>query len=67
MQHTNAKIIHFVRHGKTLYNQNKQIQGSTDIPLSDIGIAQAQDFNSVDFLPTYDIAYHSSLVRAKTD
>ena len=65
MKHTNIKIIHFVRHGKTSYNQNKQIQGSSDIPLSDIGIAQAQEFNSIDFLPTYDIAYHSSLVRTK--
>ena len=39
------KTIHFIRHGQTRYNLEKKIQGSVDIPLSDIGIKQAEDFD----------------------
>ena len=59
------KTIHFIRHGQTRYNLEKKIQGSVDIPLSDIGIKQAEDFDIKTCLPKYDIAYHSSLCRSK--
>ena len=59
------KTIHFIRHGQTRYNLEKKIQGSVDIPLSDIGIKQAEDFDTTSCLPKYDVAYHSSLSRSK--
>ena len=59
------KTIHFIRHGQTRYNLEKKIQGSVDIPLSDIGIKQAEDFDITSCLPKYDSAYHSSLSRSK--
>ena len=60
------KIIHFIRHGKTAYNQEKRIQGSVDIPLSNIGLDQANNFNSKNFLSeNYDVGFYSSLNRSK--
>lgn len=35
--------IYAVRHGLTPYNEIKKIQGTTDVPLSQEGIAQAQE------------------------
>lgn len=59
------KIIHFIRHGQTKYNLEKKIQGSVDIPLSEVGIKQAEEFDTTACLPKYDVAYHSSLSRSK--
>ena len=58
-------IVHFIRHGQTLYNLEKRIQGSVDIELSDFGIKQAKSILLKNFLPEYDISYHSSLSRSK--
>ncbi len=33
--------IDFIRHGETLWNREKKIQGRSDIPLSDAGLTQA--------------------------
>ena len=35
-------VIHFIRHGQTLYNIERRIQGSVDIELSEMGIKQAE-------------------------
>lgn len=59
------KIIHFIRHGQTKYNFEKKIQGSIDIPLSNIGIQQTKNFEDRYFLEKYDVAYYSSLSRTK--
>ena len=45
-------IIHFIRHGQTLYNLEKRIQGSVDIILSEIGKKQAESISSSIFLTT---------------
>lgn len=58
-------IVHFIRHGQTSYNLEKKIQGSVNIELSDIGKKQAESMSSDSFLPSYDMAYHSSLSRSK--
>ncbi|WP_232505382.1 histidine phosphatase family protein [Erysipelothrix larvae] len=36
------KNVYLVRHGQTLFNRQKKIQGFCDSPLTDIGIKQAQ-------------------------
>jgi len=58
-------VIHFIRHGQTLYNIERRIQGSVDIELSEMGIKQAETIPENVFLPKYDISYYSSLSRSK--
>lgn len=56
--------IYFIRHGETEWNKTKRFQGFTDIPLSDIGKAQAallgKRFESIPI----DVIYSSPLIRA---
>ena len=56
--------IYFVRHGEATGNRNKTFQGTTDNPLTELGIAQgkttAQRFRDI----PYDVIYSSPLVRA---
>jgi alpha-ribazole phosphatase len=53
-----------IRHGETLWNKEKRFQGSTDIPLSDKGRAQAR--RVAEFLADkpLDAIYSSPLQRA---
>jgi len=54
-----------VRHGETLWNREKRMQGTTDTPLSDIGQAQARALGRR--LASHDFAalYASDLCRAR--
>lgn len=54
--------VNFIRHGETVFNRLKKIQGSSNINLSSTGIEQAKN---VKINETYDIAFHSSLNRSK--
>lgn len=58
-------LVHFIRHGQTIYNIERRIQGSVDIELSIEGLNQAKSIPDNDFLESYDIAFHSSLSRSK--
>ena len=58
-------IVHFIRHGQTMYNLERRIQGSSDIDLSTKGKIQANSISYDKFLDSYDIAFHSSLSRSK--
>jgi len=58
-------IVHFIRHGQTIYNVENKIQGSVDIELSMEGRNQAKSIPNNKFFESYDIAYHSSLSRSK--
>jgi len=60
----NKITINFVRHGQTSYNALSKIQGSSDIKLTQEGIKQAFDCK-INKNTEYDIAYCSSLIRAK--
>jgi probable phosphoglycerate mutase len=56
--------VNFIRHGQTSFNVLGKIQGSSDIPLTNNGIKQANECK-VDKSIKYDIAFTSSLGRAK--
>ena len=54
--------VNFIRHGETIFNRLKKIQGLSNINLSSTGIEQAKN---IKLNETYDIAFHSSLNRSK--
>ncbi len=58
------KIL-FVRHGKTEWNNQKKMQGSVDIPLSDDGIEHAKIMAKKLKDTKIDVAFCSPLDRAK--
>ena len=41
----NATRLIVIRHGETTWNRATRIQGHTDIPLSALGLAQAENEN----------------------
>ena len=57
--------IYFVRHGETIWNKEKKIQGRSDIPLNEygkeLGMITAKALKDIPF----DIVYSSPLIRAK--
>ena len=57
------KKIYFVRHGQTIFNKMKKIQGSSDIELSDEGKLQANNVK-LDNL-NFDMLIHSGLKRSE--
>lgn len=60
------KILYVLRHGQTMFNLQKKIQGWCDSPLSPLGIAQAEVARDY-FLSqgiTFDAAYSSTSERA---
>jgi 2,3-bisphosphoglycerate-dependent phosphoglycerate mutase len=62
--------ILFIRHGETPWNRIKRIQGHTDIPLADTGVAQAAQLavrlaREADEGARLDALYSSDLLRAR--
>ncbi|MCS5719415.1 histidine phosphatase family protein [Herbiconiux sp. CPCC 205763] len=55
----------FVRHGQTDWNFQKRIQGSTDIPLNEIGREQARETGAALAERTWDGIVASPLSRAR--
>jgi len=57
-------ILYFVRHGNTEYNDQKRCQGTTDLPLNELGRRQAaalgERFSAIDL----NAIYASPLIRA---
>jgi len=56
--------ITLIRHGQTLWNAARRMQGHTDIPLCDIGLAQAEKVAARLASQPCDVIYTSDLVRA---
>lgn len=57
-------IVGFLRHGQTDWNIDFRLQGVTDIPLNETGIAQARDAASALNLGDWDLVVTSPLSRA---
>lgn len=57
--------IHLVRHGETIWNKSGKYQGSTDIPLSNKGIEQAEKLAEYMKHTPITAVYSSNLIRAK--
>ena len=57
--------IYFIRHGETIWNKEKKIQGQSDIPLNEYGRELA--YVTADAIKeiSFDIVYSSPLLRAK--
>lgn len=61
---TSASRVLLWRHGRTTWNQAKRFQGQTDVPLDEIGTAQAQAAAAVLAKRDIDVIVASDLRRA---
>lgn len=58
-------VLGLVRHGQTDWNAQLRLQGSSDIPLNEIGIAQAKSAAAKFNISDWDVIAASPLSRAK--
>ncbi|MBC1287991.1 histidine phosphatase family protein [Listeria welshimeri] len=60
------KTLYLMRHGQTLFNQRKKIQGFCDAPLTELGVKQAKIAGSYfkEHKISFDQAYSSTSERA---
>ena len=56
--------IYLTRHGQTDYNKKRMMQGRSDIPLNEVGIAQARAAREKLGDIKFDAVYSSPLIRA---
>lgn len=57
--------LYVVRHGETIWNVEKRVQGITDIPLTDKGRSEAKELQDLIKSLNIDIVISSPLDRAK--
>lgn len=58
------KHLYMMRHGQTLFNVRKRIQGSCDSPLTELGIKQAEAARELIKDIAFDHYYSSTAERA---
>ena len=57
--------IYFIRHGETIWNKERKLQGRSDIPLNEYGRELAYvTSDALEDIP-FDLVYSSPLIRAK--
>jgi broad specificity phosphatase PhoE len=61
----NQFLVTLVRHGETALNAQRLLQGQTDVPLSDVGIEQAEILGKHLSNVKFTRAYSSDLCRAR--
>jgi probable phosphoglycerate mutase len=59
-----AARLCIVRHGETVWNAEGRVQGQLDIPLSDVGLAQARALALALAAESFSAIYSSDLTRA---
>jgi broad specificity phosphatase PhoE len=59
------RSFYFLRHGQTAWNVEGRFQGHTDIPLNELGLAQARDAATVLAGYPVDLIVTSPLIRAR--
>ena len=57
--------LYVVRHGETIWNVDKKVQGVTDIPLTDKGRSEAEDLQDLISTLNIDVVISSPLDRAR--
>jgi len=57
--------LYVVRHGQTIWNLEKRVQGITDIPLTDEGIKSADELKELVKTLNIDVVISSPLSRAR--
>ncbi len=57
--------IYLIRHGETEWNRRRRLQGRSDIPLNDTGLAEARKAERNIRELSFDRIIHSPLLRAK--
>lgn len=57
--------LYAARHGQTIWNAEDKVCGSTDLPLTDVGIAQAESLAEKCKALNLDLIISSDLVRAR--
>ena len=60
-----ATRLCLVRHGETAWNAEGRVQGQLDVPLSEVGRAQARAVAAALALERFDAIYSSDLVRVR--
>ena len=58
-------ILYVVRHGETIWNKEKRVQGISDIPLSEKGIKDAFELQTLVSTLKLDVVISSPLTRAR--
>lgn len=59
------KPFYFIRHGETEWNKHNIVMGSLDIPLNELGLAQALDASRMLEKESFDIIISSPRIRAQ--
>lgn len=59
-----ANVVYFVRHGQTFFNQYHRMQGWSDTPLTDKGLADAKNAGKALAHLDFDYLFSSDLKRA---
>lgn len=57
--------LYVVRHGETIWNQERKVQGITDIPLTDKGREEAKELQDLIKTLNIDVVISSPLIRAR--
>jgi probable phosphoglycerate mutase len=65
IRETRATQVCLVRHGETAWNAEGRVQGQLDIPLSDVGLAQARAVAAVLGNESFSAIYSSDLARVR--
>ena len=57
--------LYVVRHGETIWNKERKVQGITDVPLTDKGMSEAKKLQALVNTLSIDVVISSPLKRAK--